>query len=61
MLALAMGGRTVTKRLQQVALIKTNGKLVISGTDGTAIPFQFDMRFTWAAENDKGVVFDPGG
>lgn len=56
-----MGGRTVAKRLQLVALSKTGNELMISGTDGTSIPFQFDMRFSWAAENDKGVVFDPGG
>ncbi len=46
---------------ERVALTKTDGELVISGADGTEIPFYFEMWFSWAAQNDEGVVFDPGG
>jgi cytochrome c biogenesis protein CcdA len=46
---------------ERVALTKTDGALVISAADGSEIPFYFEMWFSWAVQNDEGVVFDPGG
>jgi len=46
---------------EQIALSKTDGELVVSGADGTEIPFYFEMWFSWAVQNDEGVVFDPEG
>ena len=46
---------------ERVALTKTDGELVISAADGSEIPFYFEMWFSWAVQNDEGVVFDPGG
>ncbi len=34
---------------------------MISGADGAEIPFYFEMWFSWAVQNDEGVVFDPVG
>jgi cytochrome c biogenesis protein CcdA len=46
---------------ERVALTKTDGELVVSGADGSEIPFYFEMWFSWAVQNNEGVVFDPGG
>jgi cytochrome c biogenesis protein CcdA len=42
-----------------VTIRKTNGELVISGPGGAEIPFSFEMWFSWAVQNDDGLVFDP--
>ncbi|MDP3209414.1 MAG: DUF3179 domain-containing (seleno)protein, partial [Rhodoglobus sp.] len=46
---------------ERITLSKTDGELAIIGPDGAEIPFYFEMWFSWAVQNDEGVVFDPAG
>lgn len=54
-------GRTYETQIDgaNVTITKTDGELVISGPDGSELPFYFEMWFSWAVQNDDGVVFDP--